>query len=149
MKFYENSPFFWIWIFYFQKYSESRFWLTKTALFFIYEFCISEKIKWKSVLAAKKAVWGRNTETAGQNYFFVNDKNSWNSTKTAVFSRSKFFISKKIVKVGFGYKNSSFFLLIWILYFRKKKLTKMVFFKEGSMKRQKHNFWFFWGKPVI
>ena len=128
MKFCENSTFFWIWIFYFQKYSERRFWIlvlaTKTVVFSAYEFCILEKIKWKSVLAAKKAVLGGNTETGGQNYFFVNDKNSWNSSKTALFSGSEFFISEKIkwksvLDTGFGYENSSFFRTK-ILYFRKK-----------------------------
>ena len=59
-------------------------------------FVFQKKIKWKSVLAAKETVFGRNTETAGQNYFFVNDKNSWNSAKTAPFSAYEFFIPEKI-----------------------------------------------------
>ena len=66
---------------------------------------MSEKLKWQSVLNAKKSSFGaRNTETAGQNYIFVNDKNSWNSAKTALFSGFEFFISKNTVKVGFGYR---------------------------------------------
>ena len=57
----------------------------KTALFSAYEFFISEKIKWKSVLATKKAVFqGTNTETAVQKFLGGDDKNSWNYAKTAL-----------------------------------------------------------------
>ena len=47
-------------------------------------------------MAAKKAVFGGNAETAGQNYFFVNDKNSRNSAKTALFAGSELLIAAKI-----------------------------------------------------
>ena len=80
---YENSSFFRIWIFYFRK----------------------NKMK-AGFDCEKNRFLVRNTETAGQNYFFVNDKNSWNSAKTALFSGSEFFYFQK-------YSESRFWMLVW------------------------------------
>jgi guanylate kinase len=49
----------------------------------------------KVSFGCEKTVLGRNTETAGQNYFFVNDKNSYNSAKTALFLDLNFLFQKK------------------------------------------------------
>ena len=111
-----------------KKYSESRFWrlvlATKTALFFCIWILYFRKNKMKVSFGCKKSSFWEKTATAVQKYFFVNDKNSWNSSKTALFSGSEFFISEKIkwksvLDTGFGYENSSFFCTK-ILYFRKK-----------------------------
>jgi hypothetical protein len=54
-----------------------RFWLRKQQFFSAYEFFISEKIKGKSVLAAKKAVfWEEIRKLRAKIIFLVSYKNS-------------------------------------------------------------------------
>ena len=53
-------------------------------------------------MAAKKAVCGKNTETAGQNYFFVNDKNSVTGYSKLPPPRTSGFCVRKPLPVSWG-----------------------------------------------
>ena len=104
--------------------------LRKKDFFLDLNFVFQKKKTWKSVLAAKKAVFGGNSETAGQNSFFVNDKKLTKFCENSIF----FWIwiaycSKNRVKVGFGYQfwlRKQHFFLHMNFFFRKNK-TKVGF----------------------
>ena len=159
MKFYKNNTFFWIWIFYFQKYGESRFWLQKQQFFYTWifffrknkmkvsfgyekkqffgdkygncwqklfvwsaiktyeflrkqhfflhmNFLFQEQIKWKSVLAAKKAVfWEKIRKLLAKIIFFVKRiKTHEILRKQHFFWIWIFYFRKNTVKVGFWYR---------------------------------------------
>ena len=104
---YENSSFFGMWIFYFRK----------------------------SVLAAKKAVfWEEIRKLRAKIIFLVSYKNSWNSTKTALFLNLNFLFPKIQWKSVLATKTAVFSTCIWILYFRKNKM-------KVSFGCEKSSFW--------
>jgi hypothetical protein len=91
MKFCKNSTFSGSEFFIFEKIQwksvlDTGFGYENSNFFSAYEFFISEKIKWKSVLGSKKDVfWEEIRKLRAKIIFLVSYKNSWNSTKTAVF----------------------------------------------------------------
>ena len=126
-----KQHFFWIWSFYFRKNTVKvgfgyRFWLRKKAVFFLHNIWIFyfRKNKMKAGFDCEiSSFGGRNTETAGQNYFLVSFKNLRNSAKTVLFSGSEFFIPKiqrkLVLDTGFGCENSNYFLHMNFLFQKK------------------------------
>ena len=122
-----------------KKYSESRFWIpvlaTKTAVFFCIWIFYFRKIKWKSVLAAKKAVFWEEIRKLLAKIIFL-----WTIKPRKILQKQQFFLNlnflflkiqwKLVLATVFGYENSSFFC-IWIFYFRKNKM-KVIFGSENS-----------------
>ena len=73
----------------------------KTALFSAYEFFISEKIKWKSVLAKKKAVFQGEIRKPRSKSIFL-----WTIKTHEILRKQHFFLD---MKVSFGYEKKQFF----------------------------------------
>ena len=94
-------------------------------------------------MTTKKAVfWGEIRKLLAKIIFFVNDKNSWNSEKTALFLNLNFLFLKIQWKLVLATKKSNLFC-IWIFYFRKNKIKVSFGCKNSSFSGRKYgkNLW--------